>query len=70
MKTVFAHGGANPYGARKGALIELVQCGAHKFAVHYGAQTDGALSYEGACKELGAAIMHHLACEGWEEVKA
>lgn len=67
MQTVFTHGGVNPHGVRQGALIELVQYGAGRralFVVHYGAQTSPMLTYAGACKELGAAIMHDLACEG------
>lgn len=34
------------------------------FAVQYGKQFDLYLTYEDACKKLGAAIMHDSACRG------
>lgn len=34
------------------------------FSVQYGKQLDTGLSYAEACTELGAAIMHALACNG------
>lgn len=47
-----------------GFPILLTQQGTNKFTVQYGEQTDSNLSYSRACSELGASIMHALACEG------
>jgi len=44
-------------------LISLQQRGRDNFAVRYGKQVDAELTYAQACKELGAAILHHLTCE-------
>lgn len=42
----------------------LYQTGFDKFAVRYGLQLKEGLSYAEAAAELGACIMHALACEG------
>lgn len=62
----FSTGGANPFaGAPRGAqLIELHQQGRDRFSVRYGLQFKDGLSYGAAAKELGACIMHDLACDG------
>lgn len=44
--------------------VRLHQQGKDRFAVTYWLQTKDNLSYEDATHELGAAIMHALACEG------
>ena len=44
--------------------IRLTQQGVDRFTVHYGKQIKTHLSYAVAAQELGAAIMHALACEG------
>lgn len=44
--------------------IQLTQTGANLFSVSYGAQVKKELSYEQAAEELGACIMHGLACQG------
>lgn len=38
--------------------------GKERFRVIYGLQVDDHLSYSEACKKLGEAILHALACEG------
>ena len=38
--------------------------GGKRFRVTYGQQIDSGLSYGNACKKLGEAILHALACEG------
>ena len=65
MKTVFTYGGQNPYTAKPEALIELRQSEGTEalFIVRYGREVKTGLSYSRACSELGAAILHHLACE-------
>lgn len=35
-----------------------------RFRVSYGLQVREDLTYDQAAKELGAALMHHAACEG------
>lgn len=45
-----------------GWAISLTQLG-DKFRVVYGKQITDDLSYAQACAELGASIMHSLACE-------
>lgn len=42
--------------------IELIQNGRDKFTVKYGLQVKKNLCYEEAASELGACIMHSLAC--------
>ena len=50
---------------RDGAFnIHLFQKGKDRFAVQYGKQLDVDLSYSEACRKLGGAFMHSLACEG------
>lgn len=44
--------------------VTLQQRGRDNFAVRYGKQVRAELTYSQACKELGAAIMHQLACDG------
>ena len=46
-----------------GYPIKLEQAGKNKFSVSYGADVRKG-DYECAAKDLGAAIMHALACEG------
>jgi hypothetical protein len=67
MKRVFQCGGPNPYsGALVDELIEVHQGGGRDklFKVYYGLQCKSGLSYEQACKEIGAAILHNACCEG------
>ena len=44
--------------------IKLSQQGADKFTVTYGKQVKKDLNYDLAALELGACIMHALACDG------
>lgn len=44
--------------------VSLSQRKADDFLVCYGLQRKSGLSYEAAASELGACIMHALACEG------
>lgn len=44
--------------------VELQQQGRDNFTVVYGKQVKEKLTYGAACTELGAAIMHALACDG------
>jgi hypothetical protein len=44
--------------------IKLEQSGIDRFYVTYGMQVKGPLAYAAAASELGANIMHALACEG------
>lgn len=44
--------------------IKLEQSGVNRFRVTYGKQVTRNLSYAAACAELGASIMHALACDG------
>lgn len=44
--------------------IELIQKGVDKFTVRYCKQVKDGLTYGEAASELGAAIMHALACDG------
>jgi hypothetical protein len=44
--------------------IMLHQDGVDRFTVTYGKQITSGLSYGKAACELGAAVMHALACEG------
>lgn len=46
-----------------GMPIQLRQQGVDRFAVVYWKQVKGGLSYGAAATELGACIMHALACE-------
>jgi hypothetical protein len=68
MKTVFEFGGPNPYTIPTGpvSLIHLRQSAAEgkRFSLQYGIQIEQGLTYSQACKALGQALMHHLACEG------
>jgi hypothetical protein len=66
MKTCFEFG-TNPYTNDKTkALIVLEQYESKGklFKVTYGLQVDDKLTYEEACKALGAAILHDLCNEG------
>ena len=47
-----------------GGYIKLVQIGLDNFTVSYGMEVSDELNYVGASRVLGAAIMHHAACEG------
>lgn len=47
-----------------GMPITLFQCGKDKFTVQYWKQIKTNLTYARAASELGANIMHALACEG------
>ena len=62
----FATGGDNFFTAvpRGSQLIELRQQGRDRFSVRYGLQLDEDLTYGKAATALGAAIMHHEACNG------
>ena len=67
MKTVFEFGGPNPYSELGPvSLIHLRQSDAEgrRFSLQYGIQIQQKLTYSLACKALGQALMHHLACEG------
>jgi hypothetical protein len=44
--------------------IKLEQTSKNRFRVTYGEQVISGLSYSQACTELGASIMHALACDG------
>jgi len=44
--------------------VTLTQQGPDKFTVTYGLQVRDKLTYTRAAMELGAAIMHALACDG------
>lgn len=44
--------------------VTLAQHAKDNFAVVYGKQVKEGLSYEEACTELGACVMHALACGG------
>ena len=46
------------------AKISLEQTGLDRFTVTYFLQVKDQLNYSQAAHELGACIMHHLACEG------
>jgi len=65
MKTVFTYGGNNPYDAGFPALITLLQSDQKhgRFTLIYGMEITVNMQYAEACKKLGQAIMHHLACE-------
>lgn len=45
-------------------LVSLQQRGPDDFAVRYGKQVKAGLRYSTACHELGACLMHQLACNG------
>jgi len=45
-------------------IVTMTQHGPDSFTVRYGAQTDKRLTYAKACEELGASILHALACDG------
>jgi hypothetical protein len=45
-------------------IIRLIQTGANRFTVDYGAQTTKNLTYAAAAQELGESLMHALACGG------
>tara|TARA_R110000868_G_scaffold133322_1_gene344894 strand:+ start:325 stop:522 length:198 start_codon:yes stop_codon:yes gene_type:complete len=47
-----------------GHKITLKQTKRGWFSVQYGLQFDIELGYSEACKKLGQAILHALACEG------
>lgn len=47
-----------------GYRIELKRKSSNNFSVVYGKQFKDGLTYAEAAKELGACIMHALACEG------
>jgi hypothetical protein len=42
--------------------VQLTQTGIDRFTVRYGKQVKTALTYSQAAAELGACIMHSLAC--------
>ena len=65
MKTVFIYGGNNPYCATADAMIQLRQSDDKqgRFILTYGCEKTPGLNYLQACKKLGEAILHHLACE-------
>lgn len=44
-------------------LVTMTQQGPDRFTVRYGMQVRARLDYSSACTELGAAIMHALACD-------
>lgn len=44
--------------------VRLEQTGVDKFVVTYGKQVKSGLTYAQAASELGADIMHALACDG------
>lgn len=44
--------------------IKLTQQGIDRFTVIYGKQTRKGMTYTQAAQELGACIMHALACDG------
>jgi hypothetical protein len=44
--------------------IALIQNGVNRFTVKYGLQIKAKLTYSEAASELGACIMHALACDG------
>jgi len=44
--------------------VKLEQTGLNSFTVTYGLQVRKYLCYTQACTELGACIMHALACDG------
>lgn len=44
--------------------VQLLQSGKDNFSVTYGKQIKHGLTYANAASELGAAIMHALACDG------
>lgn len=44
-------------------LVTMTQQGPDSFTVRYGMQVRARLDYASACTELGAAIMHALACD-------
>lgn len=46
-----------------GWKIQLIQQGKDRFTVKYGLSEKKDLDYSKAAKELGACLMHHLACE-------
>lgn len=50
--------------SKRTQLIELRQQGRDRFSVRYGMQLKTGLDYNQAAIELGAALMHHAACEG------
>ena len=64
MKTVFTYGGNNPYCPTASAMIELRQSEDKngRFELTYGCEKTMGLTYAGACKALGEAILHHLSC--------
>jgi hypothetical protein len=67
MKTVFTHGGENPFvGAKAANMIELKQqeSGKRLFTLVYGLAVKKGLTYEQACKALGQVILHFECCEG------
>ena len=66
MKTVFTYGGPNPYLLNKDELIELRQSDDKnaRFILTYGTEVKPGLNYADACTHLGAALLHHLSCEG------
>ena len=45
-------------------LVTLQQRAKNNFAVRYGKQVDAGLSYSEACRKLGQALMHQIACDG------
>ena len=46
------------------APVTLIQTGVDSFTVTYGLQIKKNLRYSAAATELGACIMHALACDG------
>ncbi len=45
-------------------IVTMTQQGPDSFTVRYGMQQRKRLTYGRACEELGAAILHALACDG------
>lgn len=44
-------------------LVTMTQQGPDSFTVRYGKQVNARLNYGRACAELGAAVLHALACD-------
>ena len=67
MNSVFEYGGKNFFdGAQTESLIHVHQQkgGKRLFTVTYGLQRKADLTYDEACKELGAVILHYQCCQG------
>lgn len=67
MRIVFEHGGANTFAKATTArliTLEQYQPRGKLFRCTYGLEVKDKLTYNEACKELGAAILHNACCEG------